>query len=131
MDFTVPRNTGSRNERNFSCSGDNTPVPQDFFNGDTRALARAISLVENRSMECSSLLQQLFPHTGHARTIGITARPGAGKSSLVHPLAAAYRQDHPPIAIIAVDPSSPFTGGAILGDRIRMHALSTDPGIFI
>src|SRR5437868_14531635 len=118
-------------DTNLSCSGDNTPVPQDFFNGDTRALARAISLVENRSAEASSLLQQLFPHTGHARTIGITGSPGAGKSSLVDRLAAAYRQDNPQIGIIAVDPSSPFTGGAILGDRIRMNALATDPGIFI
>jgi LAO/AO transport system kinase len=106
-------------------------VPQDFFNGDTRALARAISLVENRSDGASSLLQQLFPHTGQARTIGITGSPGAGKSSLVDRLAAAYRHDNPKIGIIAVDPSSPFTGGAILGDRIRMSTLSTDPGIFI
>ena len=106
-------------------------MPQDFFNGNTRALARAISLVENRSKEASSLLQQLFPSTGRARTIGITGSPGAGKSSLVDRLAAAYRQDNPQVGIIAVDPSSPFTGGAILGDRIRMNALATDPGIFI
>ena len=106
-------------------------MPQDFFNGDTRALARAISLVENRSAEGRSLLQQLFSHAGRARTIGITGSPGAGKSSLVDRLAGGYRQDNPQIGIIAVDPSSPFTGGAILGDRIRMNALSTDPGIFI
>jgi LAO/AO transport system kinase len=106
-------------------------VPQDFFNGDTRALARAISLVENRSTEASALLQKLFPSTGQCRTIGITGSPGAGKSSLVDRLAAAYRQDNPKIGIIAVDPSSPFTGGAILGDRIRMNTLATDPGIFI
>ena len=110
---------------------DNTPVPQDYFKGDTRALARAISLVENRSTEGSDLLQKIFPHTGRARTIGITGSPGSGKSSLVDRLAAAYRQDNPQIGIVAVDPSSPFTGGAILGDRIRMNALSTDPGIFI
>jgi LAO/AO transport system kinase len=112
-------------------SGDNTSVPQDFFNGDTRALARAISLVESRSPESSALLQQLFSHTGQCRIIGITGSPGAGKSSLVDRLAAAYREDNPSVGIIAVDPSSPFTGGAILGDRIRMNTLATDPGIFI
>jgi LAO/AO transport system kinase len=106
-------------------------VPQDFFNGDTRALARAISHVENRSSEGSTLLQQIFTHTGHARTIGVTGSPGAGKSSLVDRLAAAYRAESAHIGIVAVDPSSPFTGGAILGDRIRMNALATDPGIFI
>ena len=74
---------------------------------------------------------KLFPHTGQARIIGITGSPGSGKSSLVDRLAAAYRQESPQVGIIAVDPSSPFTGGAILGDRIRMQALSTDPGIFI
>src|SRR4030095_16298481 len=103
----------------------------DFFNGDTRALARAISLVENRAASGNDLLRQLFPHTGQARIIGITGSPGSGKSSLVDRLAAAYRQDSPQVGIIAVDPSSPFTGGAILGDRIRMQTLSTDPGIFI
>jgi LAO/AO transport system kinase len=115
----------------FFCSGDNTPVRHDFFKGNTRDLARAISLVENRSAESSTLLQQLFPHTGTCRTIGITGSPGAGKSSLVDRLAAAYRGDNASIGIIAVDPSSPFTGGAILGDRIRMNSLATDPGIFI
>jgi LAO/AO transport system kinase len=106
-------------------------VPQDFFNGDTRALARAISQVENRSSEGTTLLQQIFAHTGKARTIGVTGSPGAGKSSLVDRLAAAYRAGSARIGIVAVDPSSPFTGGAILGDRIRMNALATDPGIFI
>jgi LAO/AO transport system kinase len=106
-------------------------VPQDFFNGDTRALARAISHVENRSSEGSTLLRKIFAHTGNARTIGVTGSPGAGKSSLVDRLAAAYRTESAQIGIVAVDPSSPFTGGAILGDRIRMNALATDPGIFI
>jgi LAO/AO transport system kinase len=106
-------------------------VPQDFFNGDTRALARAITLVENRSPERLALLQKLVPHAGQARTIGVTGSPGAGKSSLVDRLAAAYRKESQQVGIVAVDPSSTFTGGAILGDRIRMNALSTDPGIFI
>jgi LAO/AO transport system kinase len=108
-----------------------TTPARDFFNGDTRALARAISLVENRSPEGTALLQRIFPHTGQARIIGITGSPGAGKSSLVDGLATAYRQEKPQVAVVAVDPTSPFTGGAILGDRIRMQALSTDPGIFI
>ena len=108
-----------------------TTPTRDFFNGDTRALARAISLVEDRSEEGNTLLQRIFPYTGRARIIGITGSPGAGKSSLVDRLALAYRQQNPHVGVVAVDPSSAFTGGAILGDRIRMQALSTDPGIFI
>src|SRR5688572_25541894 len=108
-----------------------TSAARDFFNGDSRALARAISLVEDRSSAGNALLHQLFDYTGQATIIGITGSPGSGKSSLVDRLAAAYRKEHSQVGIIAVDPSSPFTGGAILGDRIRMQALSTDPGIFI
>ena len=108
-----------------------TSGSRDFFNGDTRALARAISLVEDRSADGTALLRQLFAYTGHATIIGITGSPGSGKSSLVDRLAGAYRKDHAQVGVIAVDPSSPFTGGAILGDRIRMQALSTDPGIYI
>ena len=103
----------------------------DFFNGDTRALARAISMVEDRTAAGDALLREVFPHAGRARVIGITGSPGGGKSSLVDRLAGAYRNENPQVGIVAVDPSSPFTGGAILGDRIRMQALSTDPGIFI
>src|SRR4026209_995123 len=98
-----------------------TTQPRDFFSGDTRALARAISMVEDRSPAGSALLQQIFSHTGQARIIGITGSPGGGKSSLVNRLPAAYRQQCPQVGVIAVDPSSPFTGGAILGDRIRMQ----------
>jgi len=108
-----------------------TTEVRDFFNGDKRALARAISLVENRAPEGIALLQQVFPYTGQARVLGITGSPGAGKSSLVDRLAATYRAENTQIGIVAVDPSSPFTGGAILGDRIRMQALATDPGVFI
>src|SRR5678815_523454 len=103
----------------------------DFFKGDNRSLARAITTVENRSPEGRALLREVFPFTGHARVIGITGSPGSGKSSLVDRLAVAYRKDNPQVGVIAVDPSSPFTGGAILGDRIRMQTLSTDPGIYI
>jgi len=103
----------------------------DFFKGDTRALARVITLVENRSDDSLKLLQQLFPHSGKAEIIGITGSPGAGKSTLVDRLATAYRKFGKTLAVIAVDPSSPFTGGAILGDRIRMQTPGTDPGVYI
>lgn len=104
---------------------------QDLLNGDTRALARVITRVENRSADSLKILQQLFPRTGRAQVIGITGSPGSGKSSLVDRLAAAYRQRGKTLGIVAVDPSSPFTGGAILGDRIRMQTLGVDPGVYI
>jgi len=99
--------------------------------GDPRALARAISTVENRRAESSGLLKALFPHTGHARILGLTGAPGAGKSTLVDQLAKHYRKENQTVGIIAVDPTSPYTGGAILGDRIRMQDHYSDPGIFI
>jgi LAO/AO transport system kinase len=99
--------------------------------GDPRALARAISTVENRAPESTELLKALFPHTGHARIIGLTGAPGAGKSTLVDQLAKEYRKQNKTIGIIAVDPTSPYTGGAILGDRIRMGSHYADPGIYI
>ena len=99
--------------------------------GDARALARAISTVENRSPGWSDLLKSLFPHTGKARVLGITGAPGAGKSTLVDQLARFYRKQDRSLGIIAVDPTSPYTGGAILGDRIRMQDHFADPGIYI
>ena len=99
--------------------------------GDPRALARAISTVEDRASGCNELLKALFPHTGKARIIGLTGSPGAGKSTLVDQLARFYRKEGRSIGIIAVDPSSPYTGGAILGDRIRMQEHFSDPGIYI
>src|SRR6266571_5166862 len=104
---------------------------EDFFKGDTRALARLITRVENRSADSIELLRQLFPHTGRSEVIGITGSPGSGKSSMVERLAVAYRRNGKLLGIVAVDPSSPFTGGAILGDRIRMQTLGVDPGIYI
>jgi LAO/AO transport system kinase len=99
--------------------------------GDVRALARAVSVVENRAPGSSDLLKALFPNTGKARVIGLTGAPGAGKSTLVDQLARFYRKHGRSVGIIAVDPTSPYTGGAILGDRIRMQEHFSDPGIYI
>jgi LAO/AO transport system kinase len=99
--------------------------------GDTRAVARAISKVEDVSKDATQLMKQVFPLTGRGLVIGITGAPGAGKSSLVDKLALHYRRQGERVGIVAVDPSSPFSGGAILGDRIRMQTLGLDSGVFI
>ena len=99
--------------------------------GDPNAVARAISKIEDGAPESAALIKSIFPRTGRALIIGITGAPGAGKSSLVDKLAAFYRKRGERVGIIAVDPSSPFSGGAILGDRIRMQTLSLDKGVFI
>jgi LAO/AO transport system kinase len=99
--------------------------------GDPRALARAISTVEDRRPGSSELLKALFPYTGHARILGLTGSPGAGKSTLVDQLAKHYRKQNQSVGIIAVDPTSPYSGGAILGDRIRMQDHFADSGIYI
>ena len=98
---------------------------------DTRALARAISLVEDETPDGAALIARIYPHTGHAYLIGITGAPGSGKSTLVDRLTLEMRRAGLTVGIIAVDPSSPFTGGAILGDRVRMHAHAADNGVFI
>jgi LAO/AO transport system kinase len=99
--------------------------------GDTAALARAISLVENGRPGFERLLDGVHPRLGRARRIGITGPPGAGKSTLLEHLVTAYRSAGHRVAVIAVDPTSPFTGGALLGDRIRMESVALDPGVFI
>ncbi len=99
--------------------------------GDRRAVARAISAVESGEAASRALLKRLFPKAGRAYTIGITGSPGTGKSTLVERLAGVYRAGGARVGIVAVDPTSPFSGGAILGDRIRMQRLSTDEGVYI
>ena len=112
-----------------------TPDLQNWLDrlrsGDTRALTRAITTIENRAPGWSELLKAAFPRTGHARVLGLTGAPGAGKSTLVDQLAKYYRKQNQTVGIIAVDPTSPYTGGAILGDRIRMQDHFSDPGIYI
>jgi LAO/AO transport system kinase len=99
--------------------------------GDVRAISRAITAIENHSAESERLLKQLFPHTGKAYLTGITGAPGTGKSTLVDRLAAVQRKRHEPVGVVAVDPTSPYSGGAILGDRIRMQGHASDSGMFI
>jgi LAO/AO transport system kinase len=99
--------------------------------GDPRALARAATAIENRSLAAESLLKELFPHTGRATVIGITGAPGAGKSTLTDRLVHEFRREGKAVGVLAVDPTSPYTGGAVLGDRIRMLSHHADPGVFI
>ena len=116
----------------LSCLAPTDPtVIKEVRSGDPRALARAITAVENRQPGWSDLLKSLFPHTGKARILGLTGAPGAGKSTLVDQLAKHYRKDKQTVGIVCVDPTSPYTGGAILGDRIRMQDHHADPGIYI
>ncbi|MBA3670494.1 MAG: methylmalonyl Co-A mutase-associated GTPase MeaB [Gemmatimonadaceae bacterium] len=104
---------------------------EEFEGGRTHALARAISIVENHRDGFDALLAAFHPRLGRARRIGITGPPGAGKSTLTTCLARAYRAEGLKVGIVAVDPTSPFTGGALLGDRIRMEEIALDPGVYI
>ena len=115
----------------MSLSTNNTSLIDGIAAGNTRSVARAISKVEDVSSEASQLMKSVFPMTGRGLVIGITGAPGAGKSSLVDKLALHYRRQGERVGIVAVDPSSPFSGGAILGDRIRMQTLGLDSGVFI
>ena len=106
-------------------------IAQEILRGNPRAIAQGISMVENNSVRAQEMMQHIFPHTGKSTVVGVTGAPGSGKSTLVDHIIALLRKIHKELGIIAVDPSSPFSGGAILGDRIRMMRHSTDPGIFI
>lgn len=111
-----------------------TSIPeltQRLLRGDRRALARAITIVEGGGSAARELLAAAYPHTGDTHVVGITGPPGAGKSTLVTALAQEWRRRGVPVGIVAVDPTSPFTGGAVLGDRIRMQPLGGDSGVFI
>ena len=99
--------------------------------GDVRAMARAISLIEDESAPAAALIRDIFPHTGRAYLVGVTGPPGAGKSTLVDRITAETRHAGESVGVLAVDPTSPFTGGAILGDRLRMQAHAQDEGVFI
>jgi len=107
------------------------PLALRVLAGDPRAVARAISLVEDEAPSAADLIRQLFPGTGRAYLVGVTGPPGAGKSTLVDRLITEFRQAGRTVGVVAVDPTSPFTGGAILGDRVRMQAHAADDGVFI
>jgi len=106
-------------------------IYKSVIGGDKRAIARFISLIEQRSEEAINLLKKIHSRTGNAIIIGITGPPGGGKSSIVNQLAKKLRSKNKKVGIIAIDPSSPFSGGALLGDRIRMQELTMDEGVFI
>jgi LAO/AO transport system kinase len=116
--------------RSATASAGSAEIIEGVLAGRPRSIGRAISAME-RGAEASGILEAIYPRTGRARILGITGPPGAGKSTLVRGLAQAYRREEQTVGIVAVDPSSPFTGGALLGDRIRMTELYTDPGVFI
>ncbi len=103
----------------------------ELLAGSPRALARLLTYIENGSDEATSALARIYPHTGRAHLVGVTGAPGTGKSTLVNSLAKAYRAAGQTVGIVAVDPTSPFSGGAVLGDRIRMRDLTGDRGVFI
>ncbi len=106
-------------------------LAQEILKGDSRAIAKGISLVENKHPDAQKVLKYIFPHTGNSIIIGITGSPGSGKSTIVDQLIGSFKEKGKNIGIIAIDPSSPFSGGAILGDRIRMMRHSTDHNVFI
>jgi len=106
-------------------------IAQGILAGDRRSIAKAITIIENNTPKAQKLIASIYPHTGKAHIIGLTGPGGSGKSTLIEKIVREYRRRGKTVGIIAVDPTSPFTGGAFLGDRIRMQELSTDQGVFI
>lgn len=106
-------------------------IAKELLKGNRLALSRAITAIENEYPEATEIMKEIYPHTGHAYVLGITGPPGAGKSTLTDKITRACRAQGKTVGIVAVDPTSPFTGGAILGDRIRMNDLTLDEGVFI
>jgi LAO/AO transport system kinase len=106
-------------------------LAQGVLAGDRRSIARAITIIENDAPEAKRLIAKIYPHTGKAHIIGLTGPGGSGKSTLIEKIVREYRRRGKTVGVVAVDPTSPFTGGAFLGDRIRMQELSTDEGVFI
>src|SRR3954468_5058840 len=107
------------------------PLAQRLLDGDRRALARAITLVESDDPRGWELVREVYPKTGKARIVGLTGAPGAGKSTLIGALTKLRREQERDVAVLSIDPSSPFTQGALLGDRIRLTDHFLDPGVFI
>src|SRR5918996_3502922 len=112
-------------------AAEKSKLAEKLLSGDKRALARAISLVENRDPDGDALVARLFPETGNARVVGLTGPPGVGKSTLIGALTAELRKDERDVAVLSIDPSSAFTKGALLGDRIRLSEHFLDAGVFI
>ena len=106
-------------------------LAEQILQGKRRAIARQISGLENNQADALRVLADLYPHTGKAHLTGITGPPGTGKSTLVNQIAKSFRRDGKTVAVLSIDPSSPFTGGALLGDRIRLSDLAGDPGVFV